>query len=73
MQGAPVFSGLRNYRQLVTDQAFLTAFGRTLEVLVICIATELVLGLALAMLWNRDFKGQNIVRGSPSCPSWWRP
>ncbi len=68
MQGAPVFSGLRNYRQLVNDQGFLTAFARTLEVLVICIAVELVLGLALAMLWNRDFKGQNIVRGLALLP-----
>ena len=44
MQGAPVFSGLSNYRQLVNDQGFLTAFARTLEVLVICIAVELVSG-----------------------------
>ncbi|MGA2478131.1 MAG: sugar ABC transporter permease [Spirochaetia bacterium] len=68
MQGAPVFSGLRNYRQLVSDQGFLSAFGRTLEVLVICIAAELIIGLGLAMLWNRDFKGQNIVRGLALLP-----
>jgi multiple sugar transport system permease protein len=68
MQGAPVFSGLDNYRHLVTDRAFLVAFGRTLEVLVICIVGELVLGLALAMLWNRDFKGQNVVRGLALLP-----
>ncbi len=68
MQGAPVFSGLRNYKQLVNDQGFLAAFGRTLAVLVICIAVELTLGLALAVLWNRDFRGQNIVRGLALLP-----
>jgi multiple sugar transport system permease protein len=68
MQGAPIFSGLRNYKQLVNDQGFLTAFGRTLAVLVICIAVELILGLALAVLWNRDFRGQNIVRGLALLP-----
>ena len=68
MSGSPVFSGLRNYKQLVSDQGFLSAFRRTLEVLVICIAAELLLGLGLAMLWNREFKGQNIVRGLALLP-----
>jgi multiple sugar transport system permease protein len=68
MNTEPTFAGLRNYRQLVQDNDFLTAFGRTLEVLVICIAVELLLGLAIAMLWNREFKGQNIVRGFSLLP-----
>ena len=63
MQGDAIFSGLRNYRQLVFDKTFLAAFSRTMKVLVICIVVELLLGLGLAMLWNRDFKGQNIIRG----------
>jgi multiple sugar transport system permease protein len=68
MQGDPIFSGLRNYRQLVHDREFLIAFRRTLEVLVICILAELGLGLGLALLWNRDFKGQNVVRGLALLP-----
>ena len=68
MQGDPVFSGLRNYRQLVNDREFLIAFRRTLEVLFICIAVEIGLGLGLALLWNRDFKGQNVVRGLALLP-----
>jgi len=68
MQGAPEFTGLKNFRQLVNDRGFLLAFGRTLEVLVICIAVELIVGLALAVLWNREFKGQNIVRGLSLLP-----
>ncbi len=63
MQGNALFVGLENYRVMLNDHDFLTAFGRTLEVLVICIVVELIVGLGLALLWNRDFKGQNIVRG----------
>jgi len=68
MQGNPVFSGLKNYRQLVNDSTFWAAFGRTIEVLVICIVVELLLGLGVALLWNREFKGQNIVRGLALLP-----
>jgi multiple sugar transport system permease protein len=68
MQGDPTFSGLHNYRQLVFDQSFLKAFWRTLEVTVICIVVELGLGLGLALLWNRDFKGQDVVRGLALLP-----
>jgi len=63
MQAKPIFVGLHNYRQMLHDKSFLEALGRTFEVLVICIAAELLIGLGLAMLWSREFKGQNIVRG----------
>ncbi len=63
MQGEAIFVGLQNYRTLLFDSSFLVAFGRTLQVLVICIVVELLLGLGLALLWNRDFPGQNVVRG----------
>jgi multiple sugar transport system permease protein len=68
MQGNAIFVGLHNYRQMLNDKSFLEAFGRTFEVLAICIVAELVLGLGLAMLWNREFKGQNIVRGLALLP-----
>jgi multiple sugar transport system permease protein len=63
MQGPPVFAGLKNYRQMLSDKSFMEALGRTLEVLFICVVAELAIGLGLAVLWNRDFRGQNIVRG----------
>ncbi len=68
MRGAPVFIGLANYRELLHDKAFLLALGRTFEVTAICILVELLIGLGLATLWNRDFKGQNIVRGLTLLP-----
>ena len=63
MRGDPNFIGLANYRTVLADTVFWAAFGRTLYVLVLCIGVELTLGMALALLLNRDFKGQGIVRG----------
>ncbi len=63
MRGAPNFIGLDNYRAVLADSVFWAALGRTIYVLVMCIVIELVLGMALAILLNRNFKGQGIVRG----------
>ncbi|XWN32660.1 MAG: sugar ABC transporter permease [Devosia sp.] len=63
MRGPPNFVGLDNYRFLLDDPMFWEALHRTLFVLVACITIELSLGLAIAMLLNRDFPGQDIVRG----------
>lgn len=58
-----VFVGLKNYEVMLRDRSFWIPFSRTIQVTVICIIVELLLGLGIAMLWNRDFKGQNIIRG----------
>ena len=63
MRGDPNFIGLANYRHVLADTVFWAALGRTLYVLVLCIGVELVLGMGLALLLNRDFRGQGIVRG----------
>lgn len=58
-----IFIGLENYRTMLRDVNFWIPLGRTFQVTVICIVAEILIGLGLGMLWNRDFKGQNIVRG----------
>lgn len=63
LSGTSTFIGLENYRTMLHDKNFWIPFGRTFQVTAICIAAELLIGLGLGMLWNRDFKGQNIVRG----------
>jgi len=63
MRGAPNFIGLENYRAVLADEVFWTVLGRTFYVLVLCIAIELTLGMGLAILLNRDFKGHGIIRG----------
>jgi len=61
--GSSILVGWDNYRSVLHDRTFWTTLGRTLEVTVICIGVELLLGLGIALLWNREFKGQNVVRG----------
>jgi len=57
------FVGLKNYRTMMRDSSFWIPFRRTIEATIICIICELLIGMGIAMLWNRDFKGQNFVRG----------
>ena len=63
MRDAPNFIGLDNYRQLMVNDEFWSALGRTVYVMIVCITIELILGMALAILLNKDFRGQGIVRG----------
>jgi len=68
MQAKPIFIGLKNYKELLNDREFLKALGRTFEVLIISISGELLVGLGLALLWNKNFRGENIVRGISLLP-----
>ncbi|MBE0477768.1 sugar ABC transporter permease [Candidatus Aerophobetes bacterium] len=58
-----VFIGMENYRMVLHDMVFWLALGRTFYVLVVSIAVELALGMGIALLLNREFKGQNTIRG----------
>ncbi|MDR2142215.1 MAG: sugar ABC transporter permease [Deltaproteobacteria bacterium] len=56
------FMGLENYKELlVYDNRFLQAVGRTALLAVICLSLEFVLGLGLATLFLRTFRGQRIL------------
>jgi len=59
----PVFIGLENYQAVLHDPVFWSALGRTFFVLIMSISVELIVGMAIALLLNREFKGQNIIRG----------
>jgi multiple sugar transport system permease protein len=63
MVKAATFLGLENYRDVLRDAEFWQALGRTGIVLVISITAELVIGMAVAVLFNREFNGQNPIRG----------
>lgn len=63
MVKAATFIGLENYRNVLHDEEFWLALARTGIVLVISVSAELVIGMAIAMLFNREFKGQNAIRG----------
>jgi multiple sugar transport system permease protein len=55
------FVGLANYRELVSDDRFWNSLRVTLEYVVINVATEMVIGLALAVALDRLTKS-SLVR-----------
>ncbi len=56
------FVGLDNYRYLFASARFWEAVGRTFLFSAVGIGTEGILGVALALYLNRDFKGRNLVK-----------
>jgi multiple sugar transport system permease protein len=60
--GGPTFVGFQNYIRVLQDTAFLESVGRTVLFTIVATAVELVLGLALALLIHRDFRGKGAAR-----------
>ncbi|MEM0950086.1 MAG: sugar ABC transporter permease [Pseudomonadota bacterium] len=56
------FEGLFNYEELlVYDTRFVEAVARTLTLSVICLSLELAIGLGLAVIFLREFKGKSVL------------
>lgn len=59
----PVWVGIDNYTTLLgNDQRFRDALTRTFVFTIGAVAIELALGVAIALLLRRDFRGQNVVK-----------
>jgi multiple sugar transport system permease protein len=59
----PRFVGLANYAKiLLADTRFHEAVVRTLYFTVLAVAAETVLGVAMALLFNREFWGRGLLR-----------
>jgi multiple sugar transport system permease protein len=59
----PKFVGVANYWQILTrDPRFGDAFLRTLYFTVVAVTVETVLGVGMAVLFNREFWGRGLVR-----------
>ena len=59
----PRFIGLANYGKiLLGDPRFREAVGRTVYFTIIAVAAETVLGVAMALLFNREFWGRGLLR-----------
>ncbi len=56
------FVGLRNYERIFTDVEFWIAFGRTVLLLTVALNLELLIGLGLALLVERQTRGQRLLR-----------
>ncbi len=56
------FVGLANYINIFQDSYFWASVGRTLYFMVASIAIEVVIGIAIALLLDRQFKGRGLLR-----------
>ena len=62
-QTPPLWVGIKNYAALLTqDPRFWGAAWRTLYFTALAVAIETVLGVAIALVLNRDFPGKNLVK-----------
>jgi multiple sugar transport system permease protein len=62
------FIGLENFASVLTDDAWYNALGITGLVAGVSVAAELVLGMIIALLINRNFVGRGVVRASVLVP-----
>lgn len=56
------FIGLRNYWNLLGDEAFLESFFVTLKFAAVALALEMVIGVGLALLLDRNLRGMSALR-----------
>lgn len=62
------FIGLSNYVSVLSDESWFNALRVTTLVTVASVAVELVLGMIIALLINRSFRGRGIVRAAVLVP-----
>jgi multiple sugar transport system permease protein len=62
------FVGLDNFAQLLSDDALHGALLRTLVYVAVVVSVEMVLGFALALLFNRRMRGVGILRTIMTLP-----
>lgn len=66
--GQPQWVGLANFGRVLADPAFWNAFGNGLVIALISILLQVVLGVAIAMVLDRPFRGHNLARGAMILP-----
>lgn len=55
------FIGLENYAKLAGDDRFRSAIVRTLAFTALAVGIEIVLGVAIALVLNREFRGRRVL------------
>ncbi len=58
----PQFIGVNNYRQLLGNERFRSDLLQTFFFAALAVMVEMLAGFALALLFNRDFKGRGLLR-----------
>ncbi|NRA86619.1 MAG: sugar ABC transporter permease [Rhizobiales bacterium] len=60
--GQAEFIGLRNYINLWNDAAFFESFGVTLKFAFFVVVLEMIIGVGLALLLDREIRGMSVLR-----------
>lgn len=58
----PTFVGLENFGEALSDRRFWNGVRNTFYFTLFAVPLQLVLGLGIAVLFNRDFRGKGLVR-----------
>lgn len=66
---APVFIGLENYKNMLTDAKFMQSMNVTLKYVSIGVPIKLIVALFVAVLLNRKIRGMSIYRAVYYIPS----
>ena len=66
--GASARWSMQNFARLVSDKFFLDALGHTLLYALIALTIEFLLGLALAVLLNRELRARGLLRATLLAP-----
>lgn len=62
------FAGMQNYRQVLTNQAFLLAAGNTARFVLVCLPLLLVLSLGIAVLLQKQVRGKDFLKSAYLVP-----
>jgi multiple sugar transport system permease protein len=60
--GDAEFVGLANYTRLLSDAQFRESFGVTIAFAAVVVSVEMVLGVGLALLLDRELRGMTVLR-----------
>lgn len=60
--GRPLFIGTENYQRALSDQRFWNGLRNTFYFTLLAVPLQLVIGLGIAILFNRDFPGKGLAR-----------
>ncbi|GIP31616.1 carbohydrate ABC transporter permease [Paenibacillus sp. J2TS4] len=62
------FIGMDNYVHIFEDQRFWNGLGRTIFYAGATVGLQMIVGIAIALVLNQTFKGNNILRGISVVP-----
>jgi ABC-type sugar transport system permease subunit len=62
------FTGVKNYKAVLTNPVWIGALERTLVFTVVSVAFDLVVALALALMLHRQFRGRGFLRAAVLVP-----